>query len=449
LDLVRAAYHSVSNSLEPVAHCFLSARLQENPLFWQGRFGYYATETPAHGRPRLWLHAASVGEVTGAIPIVRTLREQLPGAAITLTVTTPQGFQFARTNLSSWAQILPFPLDFPPVLERAFRSLRPDLYVALESEFWPNLFRLLEQHQTPAILLNGQLSRRSTIWYGLFKPLFQPVFRQFVGLAMHAEEDRRNVLLLGVPPERTCVLGSSKYDALVLRKDPAKVRSWRQVLDLPEGVPTMVGGSLRRQECVTLLEVFHTLKNLDSSLVGIFAPRHLKQIPNMAAWLNGQGIDFQLFSQFEKTGAKRTSSVILVDSIGLLFELYGLGDLVFCGGTLEPIGAHNIVEPAAWGKAVFYGPHLQKVADEHNILQAFRGSFLVQNAEDLLHQWQHWLRHLSGLQLYGENAQAALSKLGGVSARQVELIMSTLSEHKSGEVRKAVASYSGQVHTMK
>ncbi len=285
MDLVRAAYHSASNSLEPLARCFLSSRLQENPLFWQGRLGYYATESPAHRRPRLWLHAASVGEVTGAIPIVRALREQLPGAAITLTVTTPQGFQFARSNLSPWAQILPFPLDLPPVLDRAFQSLRPDLYVALESEFWPNLFRFLELYQTPAILLNGQLSHRSAIWYGLLKPLFQPVFRQFVGLAMHAEEDRRNVLRLGVPPERTCVLGSSKYDALVLRKDPAKVRAWRQVLDLPEGVPTIVGGSLRRQECVRLLEIFRTLKNLDSSLVGIFAPRHLTQIPNMAAWL--------------------------------------------------------------------------------------------------------------------------------------------------------------------
>lgn len=427
MELARAAFHSVSNSLEPVARRFLSSKLQEHPLFWQGRLGHYRIEHPEDRRPRIWLHAASVGEVTGAIPIVRTLREQLPGAAITLTVTTPQGFQFARTNLSPWAQILPFPLDFPAVLDRAFRHLRPDLYVALEGEFWPNLFRILEHHQTPAVLLNGQLSHRSAIWYRLFKPLFQPIFRQFVWLAMHAEEDRRNVLLLGASPERTFVLGSSKYDALALRKDPEKVRSWRQALDLPDGIPVIVGGSLRGQECINLLEVFRVLKNTASALVGIFAPRHLSQISTMAGWLDRQGIAFQLLSQFESATATRSSSIILVDRIGLLFDLYGLGDLVFCGGTLEPIGGHNILEPAAWEKPVFYGPHLQKVSDEHNILQAFRGSFLVQDAEDLLQQWSYWIGDLTGLHLYGKHARAALSELGGVCTQQVELIMSALS----------------------
>ena len=427
MELVRAAFYSVLNSLEPLARRFLSSRIQEDPLFWRGRLGHYHTESEKPGRPRIWLHAASVGEVTGAIPIVRTLRDQLPDAGITLTVTTPQGFQFARTNLSPYAQILPFPLDFPPALERAFRQLLPDLYVGLEGEFWPNLFHFLERYQTPALLLNGRLSHRSTIWYGLFQPLFKPIFRQFVWLAMHSEEDRRNVLLLGASPERTCVLGSSKYDALVLRKDPEKVRRWRQALGLSDGVPVIVGGSLRGQECISLLEVFRDLSNSAPALVGLFAPRHLTQVPTMAAWLERQGIPFQLFSQFDRATARRSSSVILVDRIGLLLDLYGLGDLVFCGGTLEPIGGHNIVEPAAWGKPVFYGPHLQKVADEHTILRTFRGSFLVQDADDLRRQWVYWLQCLPDLQLHGEYARKALTRLGGVSTRQVELIMRALS----------------------
>lgn len=441
MEPARAAYYSLLNSLEPLACRFLSSKLQEDPLFWQGRLGHYPAEDIVDRRPRIWLHAASVGEVTGAIPIVRSLREQLPGASLTLTVTTPQGFHFARANLSPWAQILPFPLDFPRALERAFRHLRPDLYVALEGEFWPNLFRFLESRRIPAVLLNGQLSHRSAIWYGFLKPLFRPLFRQFVWLAMHAEEDRRHVLLLGAAPERTSVLGSSKYDALVLRKDPEKVRLWRETLELPDGIPVIVGGSLRRQECISLLEVYHSLKNTTPALVGIFAPRHLTEVPTMAAWLDRRGIPFQRLSQFENADTRRSSSAILVDRIGFLFDLYGLGDLVFCGGTLEPIGGHNIVEPAAWGKPVFYGPHLHKVADEHNILRAFRGSFLVRDADDLLQQWRHWLQDLAGLRLYGEHARAALAKLGGVSARQVELIMNALSQRKSDEVGEAIGGF--------
>jgi 3-deoxy-D-manno-octulosonic-acid transferase len=206
------------------------------------------------------------------------------------------------------------------------------------------------------------------------------------------------------------------------------VRALQQALDLSGEVPVLVGGSLRRQECIALLEVFRTLRKIDSNLVGIFAPRHLTQIPNMIGWLNDQKTAFQLFSEIETAREKRASSLILVDRIGLLFDLYGLGDLIFCGGTLEPVGGHNIVEPAAWGKPVFYGPHLQKVSDEHNILKSFEGSFVVQDVSDLVQQWTYWIRHLSELRPYGENAHAALSQLGGVSAKQVEIILSALSE---------------------
>ena len=428
MELPRLTYHFISNFLEPWAPRFLSSRLQEDPLFWQGRLGYYDLESTHDRTPRIWLHAASVGEVTGALPIVRTLRERLPDAGITLTVTTPQGFQFALTTLSQWAQILPFPLDFPAALERALGILQPDLYVALEGEFWPNLFRFLERRRIPAVLLNGQLSPRSASWYGLFKSLFQPIFKQFVWLAMHSEEDRNNVVRLGADPGSTCVLGSSKYDALLLRKDPTRVLEWRRMLDLASEFPVLVGGSLRRLECIQLLEVFHSLQQVAPQLIGIFAPRHMAQIPEMARWLDDHKIAFQLLSQIESRRERRTTSVVLVDRIGILFDLYALGDLIFCGGTLEPFGGHNILEPAAWGKPVFYGPHLQKVADEHNILQAFKASFLVQDSADLLGQWSYWIQHLSELRKIGDNAKGALLKLSGVSARQVEIIMTALSK---------------------
>ena len=443
MELPRLAYRFISTSMEPWAPRFLSSRLQEDPLFWQGRLGYYNFTSRDERTPRIWVHAASVGEVTGALPIVRTLRQRLPDAEITLTVTTPQGFEFARATLSPWALILPFPLDLPGALERAFEKLRPDLYVALEGEFWPNLFLFLERYRTPAVLLNGQLSQRSALWYSLLKSLFQPIFKQFVCLAMHSEEDRKNVLLLGADPERTCVLGSSKYDALFLRKDPQKALQWRQLLDLPGETPVLVGGSLRRLECIELLEVFHTLSDAAPPLVGIFAPRHMSQIAAMTQWLEGRKIAFQLLSRIERGKERRSSSVVLVDRIGILFELYALGDLIFCGGTMEPFGGHNIMEPAAWGKPVFYGPHLQKVTDEHNILQAFSGSFLAQDSRDLLKQWRYWIQHLSELRSYGGKAKEALLKLGGVSARQVEIVIHALSGRTSRGAGTAVGNCLG------
>jgi 3-deoxy-D-manno-octulosonic-acid transferase len=244
---------------------------------------------------------------------------------------------------------------------------------------------------------------------------------------MHSEEDRENIVALGVPPGRTLVLGSSKYDGLMAKAHPEKAARWRKLLEIPPGLPVVVGGSLRRSECTRILEIFLALQRAEPQLVGLFAPRHMDRIPQMVEWLQGRGAAFQLLTDLENGKEARRSSIVLVDRIGVLFEIYSLGDLIFCGGTFEPIGGHNILEPAAWGKPVFYGPHLQKVLYEHNILQSFEGSFLVRDAQDLLGQWSHWVQDLSGLEVHGKRAAEALTKLGGVAARQVELIMDALS----------------------
>ena len=114
-----------------------------------------------------------------------------------------------------------------------------------------------------------------------------------------------------------------------------------------------------------------------AGLLGIFAPRHMKNIPKMCEWLANENIPYDLLTQIEDGSRARTAPVVLVDRIGALFEIYSVGDLIFCGGTFEPVGGHNILEPAAWSKAVFYGPHLKKVLYEHRILRDSGGSFLV------------------------------------------------------------------------
>lgn len=406
----------------------LMSRAKSDALFSEGRLGRYHRRLSGSKRPRVWFHAASVGEVTGAIPIIHRLYERLEHCSILLTVATPQGFRFAQARLPRWVEVLPFPLDCAPILTRAFDQLDPDVYVALESEFWPNLYRFLRSRRVPAVLLNGRLSRRSARVYGLFKPLFQPIFEQFRWLAMHSQEDLHNALSLGASPERSLVLGSSKYEGMLDRVEPANTGKWRTALQIPAETPVVVGGSLRRSECVELLEVFARLEQINSELVAIFAPRHLEQLPNMITWLKTKGLDFQLLTNLENGSVPRRASIILVDRIGVLFELYALGQLVFCGGTLAPVGGHNILEPAAWKKPVFYGPHLQKVRYEHRILQKFGGSFLVRDKDDLFRSWSHWIEHPLELLIHGEKARLALEQLGEVASKQAQLIISALSQ---------------------
>jgi 3-deoxy-D-manno-octulosonic-acid transferase len=350
----------------------------------------------------------------------------LPGAGVTLTVGTWQGYRSACARAPHGVSVLPFPLDFRRVLKKAFAAIQPDLYVAFESEFWPNLAHFLREIQVPAVLINGRVTDRSFQRYSLLKPLFSPIFAQFEWLAMLSEEDRLNALKLGAPSDRTLVLGSSKVDGLGSRAKPENVAQWRRVLDLREEMPTVIGGSLRRSECAILLEVFCTLKEVEPRLVGLFAPRHLDRIADMVQWLEARRVPYQLLSRIESAREPRRESVVLVDRIGVLFDLYGLGDLIFCGGTLEPIGGHNILEPSAWGKPVFYGPNIQKVQHEHLTLSSFGGSFVVEDEPALLKAWMFWVRQRNMLKQSGLKAAEALESLGGVVRRQVELIGSVL-----------------------
>lgn len=422
-----AALHTLGLGVVSV----LRGRGGNDPVFWAGRFGHYSLPAAGPGQQTFWFHAASVGEVTGAGPTILEVRRAYPGTRLVLSVGTQTGYRSARSRLPSDVAVVPFPLDFPHVLRRALADIRPSLFVAFESEFWPNLFSLLREQSIPALLLNGRLSARSLARYRALRSLFLPVFLHFRWLAMGAEADRRNVLTLGAREDRVLVLGSSKYDGLAGRVDPDAAARWREVLSLPSEVPVLIGGSLRKSECTRLLQVYQTLCGMDPALIGIFVPRHLDRVDEMARWLREHGIPFHLLSRLEAGEETRSARVVLVDRIGILFDLYGLGDLIFCGGTLEPIGGHNILEPAAWGKTVFYGPSIQKVMDEHRALEERGAGILVRDEQELLSCWKTWMNDLEGLRRLGAHGREAVLTLSGVASRQVALIGEVLAERSA------------------
>ena len=406
---------------------------RREPDFWRERLGCRGADHRPHlvGTPRLWFHAASVGEVTGAMATVRLLRDRLPKAVIRLTVGTPTGYRFAREKLADIIDVRPFPMDFPWLIRDVVRGFRPDLYVALEGEFWPNLYRWLHRWNISSLLLNGRISERSARNYLRAAGLFRPIFERFQWLAMHSEDDRQRAIALGASPERTLVLGSAKYDTLLVRTVNSPAESWRVILGLGADFVVIVGGSLRRSERFELLQVYSDLLRENPKLVGIFAPRHLDQLFTMSDWLEAKGLPFQFSSRVLGGHEPRTTSIILVDQMGLLFDLYALGDLIFCGGTLETLGGHNILEPAAWGKVVFYGPHVDRVLAEHHSLQARGAGIVVKDGRELLHQWRSWLPRLKDLRDRAGRARAAVFDLGGVAARHVELILDVLPNRES------------------
>lgn len=424
LNFYSQAYNLLLKGMESEALGFLSRGSLRDPEFKKGRLG--SCHGPAiAGRPKIWCHAVSVGEMTGAIPTLSELKRRLPDAVVSITAGTPQGLIFARDRLPAEIAVSAFPLDFSKCVSKALDAVQPDLFIGFESEFWPNFFGELNSRNIPALLLNGRISGYSERFYRLFLPLFRPVFEHFSYMAMHSREDMERAVRLGAMPGKVLVLGSSKYEGLARKARPEIADYWKKLLNTVNG-PVLIGGSLRGAETIELLQVYKRLRHLSTGLLAIFAPRHMKNIEKMSKWLAKENIAYDLLTRIENGHCARTAPVVLVDRIGALFEIYSAGDLIFCGGTLEPVGGHNILEPAAWSKAVFYGPHLKKVLHEHRILRDFGGSFPVRDPGDLVSQWKKWLGDIGGLRKNGETAYRALNSFKGVVEKQVELILESL-----------------------
>lgn len=410
---------------------------------WRQRLGRYPRESsPRPGSsPRLWIHAVSVGEVGVAGALLAALDRIQPGLDIVLSTTTPQGQELAQARFGGRARTIYFPLDLLGPVRRALRDLRPDVIACLETELWPNFLGEAQRLAIPTVLLNGRISERSFPRYRKLRWLLAPVLRGLAGMAMISPADAERIIAMGAPAERVFVTGNMKGAGLLERAEPPRAESLRQTLQLSPEQPVMIAGSIRDQEITWLPEVFMDLVRERPDLVGIFAPRHLTRLGRLEEWFEQHGVPCQRYSGLVEGREVRRAGVILVDRVGDLFDLYGLGDLAFCGGSLVPLGGQNILEPAAWGKVVFYGPHMENFLEERRLLEEGGCGISVRSRDDLLERMRHHLSHRGELGERGSRARAALMGRDLVALRQAELLREAL-DGRGG--RRQLAESSGQ-----
>lgn len=324
------------------------------------RLGFYPREIKSFFKTRperpIWFHAVSMGEVKLAVSLARLVKEQLPQMPLLLSTTTPSGRALAEHLLKDEIPLIYYPLDAYGPVKRAFAFLRPRLFVALETELWPNFLDRARRSGVPLFLVNGRISKRSLKRYLKIQGLFKPLLENFSQLIMIEENDAQAIISLGAPSEKVRVFGNMKFDGLPENAHPEIEVRFRKQLHLREGVPVWVAGSVRGGEEGFLLPAYERLKSRQADLILILVPRHLENIPGLEATLKHRGLDYQLYSQVSRPGASRKADLILVDRMGVLFDLYSLATIVFCGGSLVPKGGQNILEAAAWGKPVLSGP---------------------------------------------------------------------------------------------
>ncbi|MGE0336233.1 MAG: lipid IV(A) 3-deoxy-D-manno-octulosonic acid transferase [Gammaproteobacteria bacterium] len=357
---MRRIYGVLYALLLPVVLLRLWWRGRRNPAYrlrWQERLGRYSTPPP-DGAP-LWIHAVSVGEVAATVPLVRALRDAEPTRPILFSTTTPTGRDAVERQFGQGVHHVYFPYDLEAVVDRFLGHFRPRALVLMETELWPNLLAICRARGLPVYLANGRLSPASARRYALLRPLVREMLHGIACAAVQTTADAERFSGLGMRPERIVVTGSLKFDIHV----PASVYEEGAAIrrELGQSRPLFMAGSTRAGEEESLLDALAMIKAVCPDVLLVLAPRHPERFDDVAELCRRRGFGLQLRSAGMACGA--AVEVFLLDAMGEMMRFYAACDVAFVGGSLVPLGGHNVLEPAALGVPVVVGPHLFNFQD--------------------------------------------------------------------------------------
>jgi 3-deoxy-D-manno-octulosonic-acid transferase len=393
------------------------------------RFGMIPAEvlTGIGGSPRIWVHAVSVGEVTAAAPIIDSLREQLPTASIVLSTTTETGRGMARRIVAEANAFLYYPLDIYFVVRKVIDEVRPDIFVLVETEIWPNFIRHCRYRGIKVVMTNGRLSPRSFRKYALTRFFWKRILDVVDEVGVISETDGERFRFLGVPGNRLHVLGNAKYDSLAAKSTPAVQEEISLRLNIKPGERVFVAGSTHEGEEAIIFGVYGELLKTWPDFKLIIVPRHIERAQAVLAVADKAGFKDRI-TMTEIAGGKkrRDERVIVVDVIGELFKVYSLATVVFCGGSIVPRGGQNILEAAAWGKVVFYGPFMDDFQAEEAMLEEAGTGIQVRDGAELLAGIVKALADPEELAVKGERGRRMIKANMGASHRYAELIKAHL-----------------------
>ncbi|MGH8496357.1 MAG: lipid IV(A) 3-deoxy-D-manno-octulosonic acid transferase [Gammaproteobacteria bacterium] len=376
---MRFAYVILSYLLAPVAFGFLLWRGLSNRAYWRRlgeRLGYGECNLD---EPSIWVHAVSVGEVQAATALVKALRERYPRTPIVLTTVTPTGLETAQAKFGDSVCYSYAPYDLPGAVRRFFDRVRPKLAIILETELWPNLYHECGRRQVPLVLASARISPRSVHKYRRLFNLFREALSHGIVIAAQSEKDAERFRSLGANPDRTHVTGNIKFDfelPATVAEEGRKLRATQAT-----GRPVWIAASTHEAEEEQVLDAAVRLRSDIPDALLMLVPRHPVRFGAVAALLRARGLAFVTRSSGGVCDA--ATPVFLGDSLGELPVFYAAADVAFVGGSLVPIGGHNLLEPAALALPVLTGPYNFNAEEIAALLVEHGAARIVRNHDEL------------------------------------------------------------------
>ena len=319
---------------------------------WKERFGFYDARNPANNL--IWFHCVSVGEAEAAFPLIKLMQTQHPGLRFLVTTITPPGSARVRAVLGNQVEHVYLPYDLPFILRRFFGYFQPKIAVFMEKEIWPNLFEMCSRREIPLFVINARLSEYSAPAYKKIPGLIKPAFRCVSRIATQTEEDKMRFVEIGAMPEQITVLGNTKFDVAI---DEHVIAAGRELKQQEfAGRFVWILASTHQGEEALLLPVFQQLKKHIPEMLLMIAPRHPERFRQVKNLCEEYGLAVVMRSEGSSISA--STDVYVADSMGELKMLYAAADVAFVGGSMVPVGGHNVLEPALVGVPVLFGPEM-------------------------------------------------------------------------------------------
>jgi 3-deoxy-D-manno-octulosonic-acid transferase len=376
--MLRLLYSALLYVVAPLVFVATALRGLRDPSYRDRlpeRFGFTAVRFTT---PPIWIHAVSVGEVQAAAALARALIARYPQHPMLVTTATPTGAQRVRALFGDSVRHAYLPYDLPGAVRRFLDRTTPQLAIVMEREIWPNLYRACFARRIPILLASARISDRSGRRHLRFAGLFRDALACDVTIAAQTEADAERFRALGTPADAIHVTGNIKFDLEVpedIRRAGAHIRA-----EFARR-PAWIAGSTHEREEDIVLDAHQRVRATRSDALLVLVPRHPNRFDAVKAWLRSRNVRF--VSRSTREAITADTSVLLVDTLGELLSFYAAANVAFVGGSLVPIGGHNLLEPAALNRPIVVGPHNFNAADIAQMLLESGGALQVESATQL------------------------------------------------------------------
>ena len=429
---IRTTYNVVFYIFFALASPYYFWRLQRRGDWKNGfaqRFGKYDApiKQALTNRHVLWIHAVSVGEVNLCTQLINALEPRVPNIKFVVSCTTTTGMKELEKRLPSRVTRIYYPIDSEKIVRRAQATVNPQAIVLIEAEIWPNFLWRAADLGLPTFLANARLSPRSFPRYKRFSWLFRPLFRAFVGVSCQNEEDAERLIAVGCRPQAVRVVGNMKFDAAAGFSELSKLDTRTMLLQAgwKEDAPVLVAGSTHDGEEILMVEIAKRLRARFPNLFLIIVPRHFERCKEIARKFKANGIKFYNRTDVFRDVQLQPGEIdcLLVNTTGELKFFYQPADVVFVGKSITAEGGQNPIEPAALGKAVVFGPHMENFTDIARTFIAAHAAMQVADAPELEHAIGGLLADPARRQAMGLAAKAVVAENLGAVHRTVDMIL--------------------------